>query len=213
MTWRLIVLRLAIILLAHPLFAHTISLTYAEVSVGERQVVWNLKLPVPELDLLLGLDENHDGRVDSAEINRSQARIQQYVLSKLAVRSDGREVPGAIGNLRLWKDPDGHPFVLAEAVFSAGGKGFGKITLHCDMLRDVVATHQTIAKITSGGETVDLVFENGRDFEVDANPSTFRTVLQFVHMGIIHISAATTILRFCSAWYSSAVRSRRSSKW
>src|ERR1035437_88389 len=187
MTWRHCFLWLAMPLLTQCLDAHTISLTYAEVTVDERQVLWSLKLPIPELDLLLGLDENHDGQVDASEVTRSQSRMQQYVMSKLGVRDTGREVPGSTGGLRLWKDPEGHSFVQMEAVFPAKGAGFGKITLRCDMLRDVVATHQTLAKITSGGRTVDFVFENGRDFQTDANPSTFQTILQFVHMGILHI--------------------------
>jgi hydrogenase/urease accessory protein HupE len=187
MSWRNCCTWLAIPILAHSLQAHTISLTYAEVRVDERQVVWSLKLPIPELDLLLGLDENHDGQVDASEISRSENKVRQYVLSKLGVLNDGREVPGAIGGLRLWRDPEGHPFVQMEAVFPAPAAGFGKITLRCDMLRDVVASHQTLAKITAGGETLDFVFQNGRSFEVSANPSTLQTVLQFVRMGILHI--------------------------
>jgi hydrogenase/urease accessory protein HupE len=178
---------LAISILGPRLHAHTISLTYAEVTVDERQVVWSLKAPVPELDLLLGLDENHDGQVDTSEISRSQDKVRQYVLSKLGVLDNGREVPGSIGGLQLWTDPDGHPFVQMEAVFAAPAAGFGKITLRCDMLRDVVSSHQTLAKITAGGESLDFVFQNGRSFEVNANPSLFQTVLQLVRMGILHI--------------------------
>ena len=100
MSWRNCCTWLAIPILAHSLQAHTISLTYAEVRVDERQVVWSLKLPIPELDLLLGLDENHDGQVDASEISRSENKVRQYVLSKLGVLNDGREVPGAIGGLR-----------------------------------------------------------------------------------------------------------------
>ena len=187
MTWRNCFVWLAISIFVHRLEAHTISLTYAEVTVDERQVRWSLKLPVPEIDLLLGLDENHDGQVDASEITRSQARIHQYVLSKLGVLDDGRAVPGSIGSVQLWKDPEGPLFIQTDAVFPASAAGFGKIKLHCDMLRDVVATHQTIAKITAGGETVDFVFENGRDFQVNANPAAFQTILQFVRMGILHI--------------------------
>ncbi len=187
MTWRNWLLWLAIPILSHPLHAHTISLTYAEVVVDERQVAWSLKLPVPELDMLLGLDQNHDAQVDASELSRSQDRIRQYVLSKLGVQNNGREVSGTIGQPRLWKDPEGHLFVQLNAVFPSPASGFGKLTLRCDMLRDVVASHQTLAKITAGGETRDFVFQNGGAFEVNANPSAFQTVLQFVRMGIMHI--------------------------
>jgi hydrogenase/urease accessory protein HupE len=51
----------------------------------------------------------------------------------------------------------------------------------------VVASHQTLAKITTAGETRDFVFQNGRNFEMDASPSTFDTILQFIRMGVLHI--------------------------
>jgi hydrogenase/urease accessory protein HupE len=178
---------LSIPILFRALSAHTVSLTYAEVTVDDRQVRWSLKLPVPELDLLLGLDQNHDGNVDAAEIGSSQSSIQQYVMSKLHVLDNGGEVPGTIGALRPWKDPEGHPFVQTDAVFTAPDQNFGRITLRCDMLRDVVTSHQTLAKISAGGQTRDFVFESGRSYEVDARPSQFQTVLQFVRMGILHI--------------------------
>lgn len=181
------ILRLALPMLALPLGAHTISLTYAEVAVDARQVVWSLKLPLPELDLLLGLDRNHDGKVDQAELVRAQAAIQQYLMSKVSVLDNGRPVPGSAGTMQIWRDPEEHEFLAARAVFPSSGASFTRVTLHCDLLRDVVSSHQTLAKITSGGETREFVFENGRNFEADANPSTLQAVLQFVRMGILHI--------------------------
>lgn len=178
---------LAVPILALRLFAHTISVTYAEINVDERQVSWSLKLPVPELDLLLELDTNHDGQVDPSEISAVQAKIQQYVLSKVAVIDNSRSIPGHIENLQLWKDPEGHPFLETEVVFRAPLAGFRNITLHCDLLRDVVAAHQTLAKITAGAEVLDFVFQNGRDFQVNARPPAFQTFLQFLRMGIMHI--------------------------
>jgi hypothetical protein len=171
---------LSIPILFRALSAHTVSLTYAEVTVDDRQVRWSLKLPVPELDLLLGLDQNHDGNVDAAEIGRSQSSIQQYVMSKLHVLDNGGEVPGTIGVLWPWKDPEGHPFLRTDAVFTTPDRTFGRITLRCELLRDVVASHRTLAKISAGGQTREFVFERGRSYEVDARPSLFQTGLQFV---------------------------------
>jgi hydrogenase/urease accessory protein HupE len=174
-------------LLAPLLYGHTVSLTYAEVAVEERQVRWSLKLPVPEMDLLLDLDENHDGTVDAAELTRSQDRVQQYVLSKLGVADGGQEVRGSLGALRPWKDAEGHLFIQTEALFPAAGSRFGRLVLRCDLLRDVVASHRTLAKITAGGQVRDFVFEGGRSFPVDAQPSIFHSTLQFIRMGIWHI--------------------------
>jgi hydrogenase/urease accessory protein HupE len=185
--WRCGLLWLAVPVLVTPLEAHTVSLTYAEVSVSETQVLWSLKLPIPELDLLLGLDQNYDAKVDEAELAASEPRVRQYVMSKLGVFDGSHAVSGSITAFHSWKDQQGNPFVQIEAVFPAADSAFGKVTLRCDMLRDVAATHKTVAKISSVGRTVEFVFENGRNFEVDASPSLFETGLQFVRMGILHI--------------------------
>lgn len=187
---------LSILVLVQALSAHTVSLTYAEVTVEGRQVRWSLKLPVPELDLLFGLDQNHDGKVEPAEIGRSESSIQQYVMSKLHVLENGREVPGMIGALRSWKDGEGHPFVETDAVFTSPDLDFDRIVLRCDMLRDVVAAHQTLAKITAGGQTIDFVFENGRSYEAETRPAQFQTILQFVRMGVLHIFTGYDHLAF-----------------
>jgi hydrogenase/urease accessory protein HupE len=174
-------------LFARLLSAHTVSLTYAEVAVEEQHVRWSLKLPVPELDLLLDLDENHDGTVDAAELARSQDKVRQYVLSKLGVADGGQEVRGSLGVLRTWKDAEGHLFIQTEALFPSPGRSFGRLVLRCDLLREVVTSHRTLAKITAGGQVRDFVFEGGRSFQVDAQPSIFHSALQFIRMGIWHI--------------------------
>jgi hydrogenase/urease accessory protein HupE len=187
MNLRYRILCLVVPFLAPALYGHTISLTYAEATVDEHQIRWSLRMPVPELDLLLGLDQNHDGNIDAAELTRSTGSIQQYVVSKVSVLDNGRQVTGAVRSLQPWKDSEGHPFIQVDMVFSAPAGKSDRVTLRCDMLRDVVASHQTLAKITAGGQTRDFVFENGRSFEINTSPSTFETVLQFVRMGILHI--------------------------
>jgi HupE / UreJ protein len=61
------------------------------------------------------------------------------------------------------------------------------VVLRCDLLRDVVASHRTLAKISAGGQVQDFVFEQGRNFPVDAHPSMFHSAVQFVRMGVWHI--------------------------
>ncbi len=178
---------LSLLLFAPLLSAHTVSLSYAEVIVEEHQVRWNLKLPLPELDLLLDLDANHDGRVDAAELAGSQDKLRQYIFSKLGVTEGGRDVAGALGPLATWKDPEGHEFIQTQALFGDKGQSFGRLVLRCDLLRDVLATHRTLAKITAGGQVQEFVFEAGRSFSVNAQPSTLQSILQFVRMGVLHI--------------------------
>jgi hydrogenase/urease accessory protein HupE len=187
MSWRVCRLALPLWVIAQTLFAHTISLTYADIAIEGQQVRWSLKLPVPELDLVLELDRNHDGNVDLSEIHEAQPGVQQYVLSKIAVVENGRALPGTIGDLRLWKDPEGHPFVQTEIVYHMAAADAARLTLHCDLLRDAVSSHQTLAKICTGGQVRDFVFEHGRDYVAQVRPRAIDAVVQFIRMGILHI--------------------------
>ncbi len=62
-----------------PARAHTVSLTYAEVNVEENQILWTLRLPVAELDLLLNADKNHDGAIGEEEYRAAKQEIDAYI--------------------------------------------------------------------------------------------------------------------------------------
>lgn len=173
--------------LSVPALAHTISLTYAEISIEESQVLWTLRLPVPELDLLLNVDQNHDGVISEEEYRAAKQEIDAYVLAHVGVRSEGKPLAPALTGGIPWKDPDGHAFLELHLRFAPAAGRLGRVTLHCDVLRDVVSTHQTLARIDVSGETREFVFENGRDCELDAHRPWFASFLQFVRMGILHI--------------------------
>jgi len=182
-----ILLGLVAVAFSIPVGAHTVSLTYAEVRIEERQVLWVLRLPIPEFDLLFGLDRNHDGAVDANELQLGKAQIERYVLSKVGVLSEGHPLTGSITGVHAWNDPEGHPFLQMEVRFPSPDRPLKHVTLECDMLREVVSAHKTLARIEVAGETQEFVFENGRGFEVDAQPPWIRSFLQFVRMGIFHI--------------------------
>jgi len=170
-----------------PLAAHTISLTYAEVQIEEHQVHWLLRVPIPELDLLFALDRNHDGIVDAKELEAGRKQVDEYLLSHVAVIDRGRPLPGSIEGVQTWKDPEGHPFLQVGVRFPSPVVSLNRVTLRCDLLRDVVAAHKTLARIEVAGQTQEFVFENGRTYDAVAKPPWIRSFLQFVRMGAMHI--------------------------
>lgn len=172
-----------------PASAHTISLSYSEISIEEHQVRWLLRMPEPELDLLFGLDKNHDGVVDASELVAGRTVLVTYVESHVKLFQDSRELPATIGEPQLWKDSQGNEFVQFNLIFTTSAGSMDHLRLHCDLLRDVVAGHQTLAKITAAGRMEDFVFANGQDYlrEGSQGLSAFAAFLQFVHMGVMHI--------------------------
>ncbi len=174
--------------------AHTISVSYAEIGVGEHQVRWQLRVPVPELDLLLDLDHNHDGKIDEAELQQESGRVHDYLSGKVAVERGGVALPGTLGPPRLWQDREGHPFVETEMVFVSAEK-LGRATLRCEILQDASSNHRTLAKITSAGAVEEFVFEGKKSFEMEQR-SRLAAIRQFVRMGVFHIFTGYDHLTF-----------------
>jgi hypothetical protein len=63
------------------------------------------------------------------------------------VLSAGHPLPGSITGLHTWNDPEGHPFLQMEVRFPSPGQALKHVTLRCDLLREVVSTHRTLARI------------------------------------------------------------------
>lgn len=168
--------------------AHTVSLTYAEVRIGQRQVDWTLRMPVAELDLLFGVDRNHNGKIEPEEWAAASDEISKYVLGKVRVEAGaGRQLAGAVAGSKPWIDPEGHEFLEVRLRYEGEGAALDQVTLGCALLEDVVSTHKTLARIEVAGEARDFVFEKGAVFSARANPPWIESVLQFVRMGVLHI--------------------------
>ncbi|OHE88677.1 MAG: hypothetical protein A3G75_16640, partial [Verrucomicrobia bacterium RIFCSPLOWO2_12_FULL_64_8] len=165
--------------------AHNISVSYAEIAATDHQVRWQLRVPVPELDLLLELDQDHDGKVAGAELQQQGERVREYLRSQVAVEREGVALPASVGNLRLWLDNEGHPFLETEIVFPSAEK-LGRATFRCEVLQDASASHRTLAKITSAGAAEEFVFEGRKAYSAEQR-SRLAAVYQFLQMGVFHI--------------------------
>lgn len=167
--------------------AHTISLSYAEVGVQQRVLRWAIRLSIPEIDPLFGLDRDHDGVVDSRELMAARAAIERYVTDRVAVIQEGRALPASVAGFRPWVDSEKHPFAEVDLEFISPDRDIERATLQCDLLREVNAAHKTLARVDAGGRSREVVFENGRAVQIDAQRNWLASCGQFVRMGILHI--------------------------
>jgi hydrogenase/urease accessory protein HupE len=166
--------------------AHAISLSYAEIGVQQTAVHWAVRLSIPEIDPLLGLDRDRDGVVDSRELMAARASIERYVTARVAVIQDGRPLNASVAGFRPWVDSEKHPFAEVDLVF-ASDRPMDRLTLKCDLLREVNAAHKTLARLDAAGRAEEVVFENGRAVQIDARPRWLASLGQFVRMGVLHI--------------------------
>ena len=180
---------LSLVCTAIALQAHPISVAFAEIKVEDKQVRWRLHIPAPDMDKFFSIDANENGFLDPPELQRAEARVHEYLKGKVKVFDDGRELPATFGPLQVWNDPDGNPYLETTATFPLPESGLQRLTLVCDLLRELSGNYQTVAWITAAGRTDQLVFQRGQPYETSFAESghPLAAVAAFVQMGVMHI--------------------------
>jgi hypothetical protein len=175
----------AILAVATSAYAHVSSVSYLDAVIKDRQARLVLHMPMPELDVLFGLDKNHDKVVDAAELQQGAEQLRAYLKEKISLSVPGRVLPATIGDFKIWRDAEGNPYAETELVF-ASDETLGQFTLSCNLLGEVVELNRTIAKITFDGRSEQFIFEGGQAYEATRR-GIAATILQFVRLGIFHI--------------------------
>src|SRR5262249_22653581 len=78
--------------------------SYAQMTIAPRAVHAHVRLPLEEMDLVLRLDRDLDGRVSEGELWAARARVADYVTRHLHFSADGRALPIEIGQPQLRND-------------------------------------------------------------------------------------------------------------
>jgi hydrogenase/urease accessory protein HupE len=177
-----LVLALFLVFAPVALWAHPISVAFAEIKVEDGQVRWRLHIPAPDMERFFSID-------GPPELPSAETRVHEYLARKVKVFDDGRELPGTFGPLQLWSDPDGNPYVETTATFPLADSGLRRLTLVCDLLRELSEGYQTVAWITAAGRTEQLVFQRGQPYETSFAESGhwLASFAAFVQMGVMHI--------------------------
>src|SRR5262249_10988150 len=87
--------------------AHPQSVSYAQIVIHPRSIDLLVRLPLDDVDLLLRLDRDLDGRVAPAEIESSRAVVAGYLIKHTHLVAAGAPLTPAIGRLAVWRDPSG----------------------------------------------------------------------------------------------------------
>ncbi|MEE8076247.1 MAG: HupE/UreJ family protein [Candidatus Binatia bacterium] len=170
-----------------PLYSHPISISYSQFAVEGDTVTATLRLPMEELDLLMLLDEDLDGNVATAEIERSRDAIEAYLASRMELSANGVSLSPAIGELRTWDDADGFLFLEVPLAYQASSS-IEAISIQVDLLTDLMPGHKNLAHISFGGGSQEFVFERGATYSATATTGgIWQTAKSFLVLGIEHI--------------------------
>jgi hypothetical protein len=165
--------------------AHPANVAYARITVAERAVEIALSANLFELDLVLTLDHNLDGRVDPSELETRRGEIVRYLRGKVGVASAGDELPMDAVALGIGRSGDARAVVETTLVFRSH-RPLRDVAIRCEPLTELGADHTTLARIDRAGGTREFVFRPGAVYRETA-PGTLGRALEFLKLGIVHI--------------------------
>lgn len=188
-----------------PAWGHSSSDSHLTLQVGSGRidVVWQVALR--DLDLVVGLDDDGDGRINDAELERHRVEAARHVAGKLAVRVDG-VVAGlrGVGN-SLVERLDG-PYL--EFRFVMDGVGDPSV-LEVDyrLFEGLDPHHRGLMTVRHAGTEQLTIFDRSiptQSFDV-ADPAPARAFLRYALKGVWHIWAGVDHLLFLSVLLLPAV--------
>jgi hypothetical protein len=186
-----------VFLAALPVTAHPLNAGLADITVSESEIAVRLSVNLFELDLLLSLDRDLDGRIQHAEIESQRRQISNYLATRVQVLVDGKTLPMDAGAFDVRNSDDGKPAFETTLRFrsSMALRGF---TIKCEPLTEFGTDHRIIARISRAGGSEQFVFQQGVAYQAGAH-STSAAVVQFVGLGAHHILIGYDHLAFLLA--------------
>jgi len=176
--------------------AHPANVAHARVAITEAAVDIALSLNLFELDLVLSLDRNLDGRVDPAELHARRADVVDYLRGSVGVVAGGRPLPAEVLGFELSRSSDGRAVVDATLRFR-GAPPLRDVVVRCEPLTELGVEHTTLARIDANGTTREFVFRRGGTYR-DV-PGVVVTALEFLKLGIVHIVIGYDHVAFLAA--------------
>ena len=164
--------------------AHPANVAYARITIADAEVAVDLSLNLFELDLVLSLDGNLDGRVDAGELATRRADIDAYLRRTIGVSASGRDVTGQLVALAPGRSGDGRTVLDAKVVFRSE-RPLRDLVVRCAPLTELGADHTTLARIDAAGQRREFVFRAGAVYR--EAPGVLTTARDFLQLGIVHI--------------------------
>ena len=167
--------------------AHPLSVSYAHVVIGDRDLAITMRLPLDDMDLLLRLDRDLDGTVSDGEITAAVPALLTYFGARIAVRADDVASAPTLETTGRWADSSGFPHVEATFRYPVA-RAPAAVAIQVRVLTDLYPAHRTLANIEWGTRREEFVFQNGNTFEgAAAATNWWRAARTFLVLGVEHI--------------------------
>jgi len=176
--------------------AHTVGVSSGEYRLDGNVLYGDIGMAGRELARSVpGIDANHDGEIDNAELAAAREMVTRLVLSGLAVKADGRDCSGSLDRALASEDEGGVGFQLRYACPAAPGQ----LTLSFPLLASLSPGHRHLARVFQAGKAQTRVLDRGHaTWTLDAGSSagSFRMAWSMLKLGVEHILTGADHLIF-----------------
>lgn len=192
--------------------AHIASNGFLVAKVQGQNISGSLELAVRDVELAIGVDANHDGKVTWGELRASQPQLLRYVGQHLAFRAQGGACTVQLGALQVNDRVDGSYAWLPLSAHCPSA--VSRLSIRYSLLADIDPSHRGLLTLTAGelAQSGVLGGAGHADFEV-YSPSAWRTVVDYLQAGIWHIWSGIDHLLFLISLLLPAVLIRRGTRW
>lgn len=181
---------------SNSLSSHPLSVSYAELRTNANNLEATYRLPMDDMDLLLGLDSDLDDMVSLSEISEASERINSYVQEHVTISLNETATSHTLISMGSWMDSDEFPYL--ELVVEYPGLQVVRLAkIQLRFLSDLYPDHRILSSLISGETSKQFVFQHSNIWEWEQdNLSLYDTIIGFFYFGLEHIVTGYDHLMF-----------------
>jgi len=194
--------------------AHANSVSFAEFSIDSRAIRAVVRLPMDDVDLLLRIDRDLDGRISPEELDAARPALAEYLTRHLRVAIGGVQRAAALDRLAVWRDAAAFQYLESALSFPGGS---GPLSIRSDFLTELYPAHQTLGRVRVAGREERFTFNSSATYERRLVPERAITVAVVVAgMAVLALlwvarrrtaAAATAMTLVATAAYADVIMS------
>lgn len=177
---------LAIVLWASIASAHKPSDSYLRIEVEDDLLIrWDIALR--DLEVVIGLDANTDGKITWDEVQQRRELIGEVVQTHLGIDVDDQRQPIELERIEITEHSDGTYAALRLRIHDPGG--FNTLLVHYDLLFEIDPTHRALVSYQGRrGGGAYVISAGDRPLIVQASGNGWlMPLIDYIGEGIWHI--------------------------
>lgn len=193
--------------------AHTGSTAYLQASAEGSAATLRADYALRDLDDVVGLDADDDGRITWAEVQAASPAVLAYLAARLAVSGDGGRCPlVAQPGVQITEHGDGPYAVFTfEAACSSAPREWA---LSNTALFEFDANHRAFARWQHGGlQTSTLLTPERQTLVLGGEPARLSTLKTYWHEGLAHVWSGWDHMLFIAGLFLAAALVRAQGRW